>query len=70
MGFFGDMFKQIGVKKVADHSDAAGLERGDHMRNCERCARVVRTKKSPTGLACSAHQIAVPANRVCGHFTR
>jgi hypothetical protein len=69
MGLF-DAFRSARVKNIQDSTSARGLQKGTHQENCERCNYSVSNKKSPTGLSCTHYKEHVPANGVCGLYTR
>jgi len=69
MGLF-DAIRGARVKNIADSTSARGLQKGTHQENCERCSYSVSNSKSPTGLTCTHYKEHIPANGVCGHFTR
>lgn len=69
MGLF-DAFRNARIDSVAESTRARGLQKGNHLENCERCDHSVRNSKSPTGLSCRQYQEHIPASGVCGHFTR
>ena len=69
MGLF-DAFRSARIKNISDSTSARGLQKGTHQENCERCKHSVRNKKSPTGLSCTHYEEHVPADGVCGLFTR
>ena len=69
MGLF-DAIRGARIKMVADSTHARGLQEGTHSENCEACDYSVSNRKSPTGLSCRHYQEHVPANGVCGLFTR
>lgn len=75
MGFWGDVKRDVGIKRVREVCENSGLYPGTRSENCEKCRHGAQAN-CVTGIVCLARTMSnggymvTLANYKCNHYSR